>query len=222
MISKLVACSLQLVGKSSPKRSQLPATSYQLHAKKGFTLIELLVVVAIIVMVSAAIFANTNKFGGQTLLQNLAYDIALSVREAQVYGISVQGSTGNFNTGYGMHFDTTHTTTYHLFDDIQVNGVYDATPVSEDVKPSPYTIGQGFYISGLCAPAIPCTPVTSLDVIFIRPEPDAWINATCSVINGVESCSNGTASASITVTSPRGGTMRVIIYANGQISVLNP
>src|ERR1700677_1752618 len=121
----------------------------------GFTLIELLVVVGIIILISAVILANTNKFGGQTLVQNLAYDIALSVREAQVYGISVEeNSQGSFNAGYGMHFDLSNPTTYNLFSDFKngagqliPDGIYEA---GEDVRPSPYTIGQGFYISKLC------------------------------------------------------------------------
>ena len=67
--------------------------------RRGFTLIELLVVVAIIVVITGLILANSNKFGGQTMLQNLSYDIALSLREAQVYGISVRSNSGAFKTG---------------------------------------------------------------------------------------------------------------------------
>src|SRR3989344_1409035 len=52
---------------------------------KGFTLIELLVVSAIVVMLATVILSSHGKFGGQVLLQNFAYDVALSIRQAQVY-----------------------------------------------------------------------------------------------------------------------------------------
>src|SRR3989344_8294101 len=75
----------------------------------GFTLIELLVVTAIIVVVSGVVLANQNRFGGQVLLQNFAYDVALSIRQAQVYGLAVaragSGGTATFGTSYGIHFE---------------------------------------------------------------------------------------------------------------------
>jgi prepilin-type N-terminal cleavage/methylation domain-containing protein len=214
-----------LSGKSLRISHSLEARSSKPTARlqRGFTLIELLVVVGIIVFISALILANTNKFGGQTLLQNLAYDIALSVREAQVYGISVQENTsGTFSTGYGMHFALSDSTHYTLFQDIAQTGVY---PNALDVKPTIYTIGQSFQISKLCVTPVSgiqdCSP-TSLDVLFIRPEPDACISA-----NGATDVTTGTAyacastnqSACVIVTSPRGGYMNVLIYSNGQISV---
>jgi prepilin-type N-terminal cleavage/methylation domain-containing protein len=199
------------------RQADLPA------GQAGFTLIELLVVIGIITVVSAVILANNNKFGGQALLQNLAYDIALSVREAQVYGISVkQNSAGAFSSGYGMYFALATPGTYHLFADVAQSGVYAA---HEDVSPSPYVIGRGFYISKLCVtPASGvenCTP-TTLDIIFIRPEPDAWINPTCSAgSNGNETCTSLYTRARVVMTSPRGDVMSVVVYSNGQISVDN-
>ena len=203
---------------------------------KGFTLIELLVVVGLIIVLSVVMLANTNKFGGQSLLQNLAYDIALSVREAQVYGISVQrsstGATG-FTAGYGMHFDMAHITTYNLFADAAATGLYVG---GEDVQPSPYTIGQGFYISKLCATPILTgteictgsspTSVTKLDILFIRPEPDAYISINGSPALTFDSNNNVIGGsqylqARIVVSSPRGDAMSIVISTNGQITVNN-
>ncbi len=199
----------------------------------GFTLIELLVVVGIIIMLSAVMLADTNKFGGQSLLQNLAYDIALSVREAQVYGISVQntGTSGDLTPGYGMYFSTADSAHYHLFADtssgpgvLEPDGVYEA---GEDVSPSPYSIGSGFQIYDLCVTGDSgedCSQ-TSLTLIFLHPEPDAYIDPTCSATQDVvsgqydEQCSSSYSSARIIVSSPRGDYMSIVISSNGQISV---
>ena len=202
--------------------------------RRAFTLIELLVVVTIIILVSAVILANDNKFGGQALLQNLAYDIALSVREAQVYGISVArvGSTSNFSAGYGMHFSMGNPTTYDLFADTKnaasqpvPDGIYE---IGEDVSPSPYSIGRGFYIIKLCVTPSSgvedCTP-TKLDILFIRPEPDAYIskNGAALTFDGNGNVVGGSpyVDARIVLTSPRGDYMSVLVSSNGQISVDN-
>ena len=186
----------------------------------GYTLIELLVVIAIIVFTSAAILANTTKFGGEAQLQNLAYDMALTVRQAQVYGISVRNNTpNNFLTGYGAYFNASNNTSYRLFSDANKNGHYDS---GEDVAPSPFTIGKGYTISQLCTyGATTKCDNTTLNLVFIRPEPDAFINPTCtSQLDGSEGCAPSAFNkACIVVTSPRGDTAGIVVFSNGQIHV---
>src|SRR3989344_919601 len=105
----------------------------------GFTLIELIVVTGIIVVVSSLMFANNNRFGGVVFLENLAYDVALSMRKAQVYGIAVRRCDPNktascttanqFALGYGIQFSKATPTMYVLFADAYPgvgNGIYDA------------------------------------------------------------------------------------------------
>ncbi len=46
--------------------------------------------------------ANHERFNSSILLDSLAYDIALSIREAQVYGLSVRGINADFQVGYGV------------------------------------------------------------------------------------------------------------------------
>jgi type II secretory pathway pseudopilin PulG len=205
-----------------PKKLKFLLSTVNGQLSTGFTLIELLVVCGIMVVVGAIIFASNNKFGGQVLLQNLAYDVALSIRQAQVYGISVQRfGANNFNAGYGMHFELSNSRTYNLFADANKTGLY---AVGEDVAPSPYSIGRGYYISKLCAPAgvgVGCTSGTSvlkLDIVFLRPEPDAWISASgnsCTPTNSA-ACQPD---ARIVLKSPRGDTMSIFVSANGQIAV---
>lgn len=184
---------------------------------RGFTLIELITVVGIITIITSVVLVNNNRYGGSVLLQNLAYDIALSIRQAQVYGISVRGSgASNFNAGYGMHFATSDIFHYELFADLAGTGIYDPNfSPSENVPPSPYAIGRGYYIAKLCAPAgtdaSSCTSVQQLDTLYKRPEPDAAIR-----INGNPSLQD---SGRIVVESPRGDILSIVVDATGQISV---
>ncbi len=193
----------------------------------GFTLVELVVVTAIIVVVSAVVLVNQNKFGGQVLLQNFAYDVALSIRQAQVYGLAVvrqgSGASYTFNTAYGMHFDISTPTEYYLFADLNNNGIYDGS--TEDVPPSPYIINRGYSISSLCVNGASSCSARTVDIVFQRPEPDALISWSDGG-SGSHLClgtpSHCATSAKITLISPRGDTMSITVDNNGQIAVTKP
>lgn len=190
---------------------------------KGFTLIELLVVTAILTIISSVILVNNNRFGGAILLENLAYDVGLSIREAQVYGIAVRRyGTGNFDAGYGMHFSMSSPTTYVLFADaVSQNGLYDGCPDSASCELVQSTdIHRGFQIADLCS--IPTgggdeiCDLERLDILFQRPEPDAFISA-----NGASGVANSAAlqeRGRIVLESPRGDQKSVIVEIAGQIA----
>lgn len=193
-------------------------------AHRGFTLIELLVVTGIIVVISGIVLANNNRFGGAVLLENLAYNVALSIRQAQVYGISVQRFGQNtFSAGYGVHFDLSSPDTYVLYADaIQANGLYDCpqpgTNNCEFVQTT--NISSGYSIHDLCVTPISgveACGISKVDVLFKRPEPDAWISSggvSCTLDNS--KCGQ---EARIVLSAPRGDQVNIIIQANGQISV---
>lgn len=155
--------------------------------QRGFTLIELLVVSLIIILITAFVLFRQSGFNNATLLRSLSYGIALSVRQAQVYGVSVRESaagSGVFAQGYGAYFgnsglvDSSH---YLLFADQNGNGQY----ASGEELPR-YTIGNGrgtdYLIKNFCAHSISSgdqcgtgtgTTITSLTIYFRRPNPDA-------------------------------------------------
>lgn len=70
----------------------------------GMTLIELLVVVVIFMVITSITIFNYGNFNSSVSIQNLADDIALSVRKAQGYAIGVRGANDLFDNGYGVHF----------------------------------------------------------------------------------------------------------------------
>ena len=57
----------------------------------GFTIIELVVSIAIFAAMTTLVVAKYSNFNNSVLFTNLAYDIALTLRTAQTYGLSVQG-----------------------------------------------------------------------------------------------------------------------------------
>ncbi len=198
---------------------------------RGFSLVELLVVCAIIALVSGIMLANHTQYGGRVVLQNFAYDVALSIRQAQVYGISVKrfgvGASATFDRGYGMYFDLSNPSTYFLFADVSQNGRYDPlAPTGSNELVSEYKINRGYKISELCytpsgGSGETCNTTTAgmpkqLHIVFKRPEPDALISACGGV--GIP-CVSNSASARIVLKSPRGETMSVSVRDSGQIAV---
>ena len=209
---------------SKPARTE-PVRSGGLKTNQGFTLIELLVVTGVIIVVSGVVLANQNKFGGQVLLQNFAYDVALSIRQAQVYGLAVarsgSGSSATFGTSYGIHFDIDDSKVSHLFADIDKNGI---ETVSEGERVQTMNIRRGFYISDLSINLGGTSDPgkNSVDIIFQRPEPDAKISWTDGTVHNCilgDACATAT---TITLKSPRNDYMQVTVDLNGQISVSKP
>lgn len=188
-------------------------------ADSGFTIIELLVVSAILVILTGVILVNNSRFGGKILLESLAYEIGLTVRQAQIYGISVRRFGSGYDTGYGLHFERSSPAAYFLFADKNGNGLYD-TGAGELVQS--IAIERGYRISELCVTPPhgaqeDCSPAR-LDILFKRPEPDAWITENGST----PSCVSGGACAEkarVRVVSPRGDRASTVIWVNGQVSV---
>ncbi len=185
-------------------------------ALRGFTLIELLVVAGIITIITLVILAKHGEFNNTVLLRSLAYDMALSVRQAQVYGISVreaQSGEEPFDVGYGIYIASANPTTYVLFEDLDRDNLYDGEEESVEI----FTVRRGYGIARFCATLTSgvekCAPgdLTSLSVAFERPNPDAIIKS--DLENDVY------ASSFIEVESPAGERMRIDIAATGQISV---
>lgn len=103
------------------------------HTAKGFTLIELIVVLGIFLMISAVTLANYPAFNSRVSISTLANGIAVSIREAQVYGVSVKNATTTalgLYPSYGIYFNIAagngqaSSTQYVLFFDRQESGMF--------------------------------------------------------------------------------------------------
>ncbi|MCX6731697.1 MAG: prepilin-type N-terminal cleavage/methylation domain-containing protein [Candidatus Parcubacteria bacterium] len=173
--------------------------------KKGFTIIELVVTTSILVIITTLIFANYPKFRESISLKKTAQEIALTVRQAQTYGLGVRefqpGS--RIFPGYGVHFDIDSSDSFVLF----------ADGVSGNNTVESFKIQTGEKISDLCVKTVNTTSCghNTIDIIFFRPNPLVTIKA--------DGSSSGISDAEIIISSPAGQTKKVVILSSGQISV---
>lgn len=178
---------------------------------KGFTLIELLVTIFVVVIVSSLVLANFGAFSSRASLGNLAFEVALSIREAQVYGISVREFTPDVFPSYGVVFNTSSDDEFILYADLNDNGAHNGP--GEDLEV--FTFRGGTVIDSICGSSTSggdCNNINSLNIIFTRPNPEANIR-------GIPACVLACAYVKITLKSPRGETRDVWVWSSGQISV---
>ncbi|MEK7184739.1 MAG: prepilin-type N-terminal cleavage/methylation domain-containing protein [Patescibacteria group bacterium] len=166
--------------------------------KKGFTLIELMITVSIFAIMTALLVAKYGTFNNGVILTNLAYDIALSIRSAQSYGLNTRGDS-NTNT-----FTGTYTVSF-------VKNEKSFSLVGSDLN-KVTNIKRGSYISRLCVgtdqSSCQSSPIDALSIAFNRPEPNARING-------------NNAYGEIEVKSIDGATRKIVVRSTGQIFVSN-
>ena len=195
---------------------------------RGYTLVELVVVVGIFMIVSSVILANYPSFSRKVSVQNLAHQIALEIRQAQVYGLSVKETTAGsaIFPGYGVYFTPADNSSFVLYSDGNNNKKYDYA--GEDCS-SPSNIeclekvriASGDNIRDICVTtasgAEKCATGGELDylnIAFVRPDPDANITGTYGVADTIYQ------SAKILVEPPKKDFYKsVIVWSTGQISV---
>lgn len=182
----------------------------------GFTLVELMVVVSIVAFFSALIIVSHRRFGDSIAINNLAYDVALSVREAQIFGTSVRGqslSLSSFDHAYVVRFVESDPTKYQQCIDLNDNGFCN---LDQGELLQGFEIGKGNFIKDLCrvdSGVEDCT-ITRMHVSFLRPDPDAKINVSGNTEPWYEA-----EAARVYLKTPSGLEKMVHITAVGQISV---
>ncbi len=193
--------------------------------QQGFTLIEMITVLSIFMIMTSIVLFNYKKFTNDTILTNMAYEVALSVREAQIYGVSVRNPAGvssaDFDSPYGIHFPLVAggTPSYFLFADVDGDGRYDGGSTCTAGSGEcviPYAMQRNIKVtnlqfkdSGGCAqpPDVPA----DISLVFRRPNPEPVFNNNNSTYEFAE----------ITLTAPNNSVRYVVVSNNGQIYVDN-
>lgn len=135
----------------------------------GFSLLEVLVTAAIIGIVTAIVVIKYGAFNSSVLLKSQAYEMALNLRETQVFSISVRGQGGTFRDAYGIYFTTGTPNQYLLFVDADEDGRYD----SGEAVGEPFIIDGRFRISSIRTGSSCGSSISNLSVTFERPDFDA-------------------------------------------------
>lgn len=181
-------------------------------AKKvgGFSLVEIILVVFVMVVISSVVIFKYNDFSDSIELENIALDVILSVREAQIFGISSRGTTTpeSFFYSYGVQFDDTEDGSFISFVDSVGNNLwYD--PPGEQLSKTIFR--EGYKINTLCIsnPGEICNQA-ELNILFQRPNVNAIIKTGEFFIGSANS-------ARIELISPSGVTVSVNVFESGQV-----
>lgn len=167
---------------------------------RGFSLLEVLITAAIIGIVTALVVVRYGAFNNSVLLKSQAFEMALDLREAQVFAVSVRGEASTFRQTYGIHFDTSTPNQYLLFIDTDEDDIYDS---GEEIG-APFVIDSRFSISQI--EMVGGSTHSDVSVTFHRPDFDARFSQSGSA-------------ARITIASEDGDTRSVLVSSSGQITV---
>lgn len=215
----------------------------------GLTLIELMTSIFIIMIISAVVVYNHRSFTDNLEITNLAFDVALTIREAQISGISVRPVGGAFDYAYGVHFLIRNSSVPANKSDVAFIRFVDITDKFGGNPDSLYNgdfgctsneclekieIGRGNKISEICYRKkddgnLKCGNVlkgvpSGVDITFLRPKPDASIRFLNSGGNHMETEDGDDLDdreVVICLESPLGKKKSVHVLYTGQISVQN-
>lgn len=190
----------------------------------GFTLVELLISIAIVGIVTSIVLVKYGSFDSTVLLKSLAYEIALTLREAQVRSVSVSRSANSFDYPYGVTFSVATpqekkryiSFRYKNATEHPVYDVGEASPVAEDIRTFP--ISRTMEVQDLCVTigGTENCDIDRLDVSFRRPKFKGLFHA----VEGPTEYTDTVTSAKIEVGSATGFLSFIVeVTSLGQISV---
>lgn len=187
-------------------------------------MLELMVSMGIMFLISTMIAGNQSQYTSGASLKNIANDLGLSLRQAQVYGISVKEispESNEFTAGYGVAFDLAEDDkSFIFFADRDRDGAYDdswsCASGGESECLDKTVLLSGNYISDLCViddnENYSCGS-DELSIIFLRPAIEARI------YEGGGEIGSGEIGACVELGAVDGRKYSVEVYTTGQISV---
>lgn len=191
-----------------------------------------MVSISIGVLILTTVLMGQSTYNDGAALKALVNDASLTLRQSQVYGISVKEfTTGseNFGVAYGLEFNTTSTgsnNAYIYFGDkgSPKNGIYDSGwlcptgGTSECIEK--VILSRGNTISQMCRVYLNNTStcdVARADITFLRPATEAKVQLYNS--SGSALTSPTIKGVKIVFSSPKGALRNMTVYTTGQISV---
>lgn len=189
--------------------------------KKGFSLIEVIVATAILAITTTIMLTGYYQNRQNASLKQTAQDIAMTIRQAQAYGLSTRGTGAGVYPAYGVFFDVSAPAlqkSFILFGDANGNNVYDS---GESVKD--FLIETGDIIDDVCGTEgviVKCknsdpNPVSVASIVFRRPNPIVELNDNVADILIRRKFSD----VSIKIKSLGDQTKTIKVWTNGYIQV---
>lgn len=199
--------------------------------QRGFTLTELIVVVTIATVILTTLVIQQSKWNDHLAVNVQAYELAMMIRQAQVYSLGVReypgGAGDNFNIGYGIHFGSgpgNGLMQYIFFADKNRNGKYDSVD-NEEIEIKTFT--RGVTIQRFCGVKSVGNEnerchegegnVRYINITFLRPEPKSnvvFLNA-----SGENSAIMIEPAVVVYLKSANNKIASVRVEANGQVSI---
>lgn len=188
---------------------------------KGFTLVELIIALAIFVFMTILLVSKYGSFNSTILTTNVAYDVAITIRQAQAFGLHFKVNDSSLTGAYGTYFTKAggSNTSFSIFNDLNSDGVFTAgltAGVAPDETVASYNMRRNSSVvdlkTGTNASNITGQP-DSLHIVFKRPDPDAIITA---VTGGVKTI---VPYAEVVIQGPDESTRRIVVSKTGQISI---
>lgn len=208
-----------------------------LISNAGFTIVEMLVVLGIFAVLTAVVVYKYGEFNAKIILSNMAYEVALQIREAQIFGLGARSvSSQGFDHAYGVSISindgsvpgVVKTDRTILFNDFSTNpmpnnrecdsgtGATCTCSSIDDECVQIFKTTRGIVISNIYISNNPgdCGTVNNLTITFKRPNPDARI---------MDVESKDTYSTTLIQLEARNSDHQYVsVRDTGQISVLSP
>lgn len=176
---------------------------------RGFTLVELTVTVGISLIISALVLADFPEFTRRLSLSRTANSVALSFRQAESAALAVREFGSEIFPAYGLHFEGLPAKSYVFFADLNADRLYGGAGEKVDE----FLINTAPEITRICgglksSPPGDCS-ITRLNVVYVRPNPDIFINTDKGVFTDV----------GVIIRLPTGEEKKIIIWTTGQLSI---
>ncbi len=161
--------------------------SLRFSKSSGFSLIEMLVVISIFVIVTGIVLVNLPSFRDKSSLDLVAQEIALTIRQAQVFGIGTRAFGGSVYPSHGIYLDPAQTQQFVLFADLPTgpgsllgdrlyNKALNCGQTGSECREI-FRLGGGISLEGIYrCPATGCDSskyTQPVNIVFQRPRTDA-------------------------------------------------
>lgn len=182
---------------------------------------ELIISVAIFVFMTVLLVSKYGNFSNGILTTNMAYDVAITIRQAQAFGLHVRQTNQSFSGSYGTYFTKVGAgnTKFTLFFDANKDSIFTSGPtpgVAPDETLAAYVLKRSSIVQdlkvGTDSNNITAHP-DSLNIVFKRPDPDAIITAVTGGSRTIVSY------AEVILKGPDATTRKIVVRKTGQISI---